>query len=157
MLEKRMGIFRKFIAATIIFSLTAFFAPVETFASTFNRYLAVDYVMDGDSVVAEGKGIRYLGIDAPEYGERGFKAAKDINKKLVVGKKVKFSICREEPKDKYGRILAWAYVGGLDISAYLVKEGYARILPISKCAKERYMELKKLEDLARKSRKGIWK
>jgi len=130
----------------------------DVLASTYDRYLKVDYVMDGDSIVAEGKGVRYLGIDAPEYGQKGFTAAKNIDEKLVKGKKIKFAVCREESKDKYGRILAFAYAGSVDVSAYMLKEGYAKLLAISPCVRgERYQELKKLEDLAKKAKKGIWK
>lgn len=88
-------------------------------------------VVDGDTVVTTtGERIRYIGIDTPEtvhpykavefYG----KEASDKNKSLVEGKTVELEKDVSN-KDKYGRTLAYIWLGNEMINAKLVAEGYA--------------------------------
>ena len=49
---------------------------------------------------------------------------------MCLGKVVKFEIDDERQYDKYYRILAVLNVNGLNLNAYLLKEGYARPLVI---------------------------
>jgi len=53
--------------------------------------------------------VRYIGVDAPEYGEAGFEAATSINRLLVEGRTVYLEL--DQTKwDKYNRLLAYVYL-----------------------------------------------
>ena len=98
-------------------------------ASSFHR---VRWVDDGDTVVlADGSRVRYAGINAPEVAhenspaERFGPEARDINRKLVLKKKVRLEFDREK-NDQYGRVLAYVFLwDGTFVNAELVKSGYA--------------------------------
>jgi len=95
----------------------------------------VKYVEDGDTInvifAPENKDIcgiqriRLVGIDTPEG-----KKVKDLVEKMCLGKVVKLEVDDERQYDKYHRILAVVYINGLNLNAYLLKEGYARPLVI---------------------------
>ncbi|MBI5682227.1 MAG: thermonuclease family protein [Deltaproteobacteria bacterium] len=114
-------------------------------------------IIDGDTIeIKNHSRVRYIGIDTPEIGQAFYEEAKDRNRKLVEGKKIKLVICKSEPRDKYGRILAWVYTGGSLVNAVLVKEGYARVFIISPCGIEKKEEFERYEREAIKGKIGIW-
>ena len=89
-------------------------------------------VIDGDTfILASGEHVRLIGINSREYEPwKNFvqpcgREACDFAKKLLTGKTV--SLERdEEPKDKYGRTLAYAYLDdGRMVNEILTREGYA--------------------------------
>lgn len=98
-------------------------------ASSFHQ---VQWVDDGDTVVlADGRRVRYVGINAPEVAhenspaERFGPEARDFNRKLVLKKEVRLEFDRERT-DQYGRVLAYVFLqDGTFINAELVKGGYA--------------------------------
>lgn len=115
------------------------------------------YVIDGDTIViAGGEKVRYIGIDTPEIGEPFADAARERNARLVMGKKVRLEICPEEPRDKYGRLLAFVYSDGVFVNRVLVREGLARRLIIPPCALPVAREFKALEREARRKGLGVW-
>lgn len=117
----------------------------------------VDHVIDGDTVVLKnGDHVRYLGIDTPEKDEPFYTEARLRNKELVIGKEVKLFICKEEPRDKYGRVLAWVYSNGTFVNRTLLKEGLAKALIIPPCGLERKQEFLKIESETRAKGIGIW-
>lgn len=123
----------------------------------------VKWVPDGDTIELDnGKFIRYIGIDTPElhHPKRSItpeyfaEEAKEYNKKLVLGKRVRleFDVDKE---DKYKRLLAYVYVGETFVNARLIEEGYAKLYifpPNTKYAEE-FLEL---EQQAKKAKKGRW-
>jgi micrococcal nuclease len=91
----------------------------------------VSKVVDGDTIVlADGRVIRYLGINTPEtvdlespvecYGPE----ASQRNKELVGGREVELMSGIEE-LDKYGRHLKYVFADGVFVNAELIEEGYA--------------------------------
>jgi micrococcal nuclease len=59
--------------------------------------------------------------------------------------------------DKYGRILAYAYLpDGTMINALLVQEGYAQVMTVPPNVKYQNMFLK-LQREARENSRGLWK
>ena len=96
-------------------------------------------VVDGDTieVLLDGaeQDVRYIGVDTPEsvapgepvecYGE----AASDFNAELVEGEDVTL-VFDAELRDRYGRLLAYVYVGDLLVNAELLKRGFASTLEI---------------------------
>jgi len=71
----------------------------------------VKTIEDGDTIVlANGKTVRLLAINAPERGTDHFDAAARGLSKLVKDKRVYLEYDRYQD-DKFGRLLAWAWVG----------------------------------------------
>ncbi len=114
----------------------------------------VKRVVDGDTVVlSNGRRIRYLGINTPERGEPFWREAKDYNARKVEGRLVtlEFGEIRE---DKYGRILAYVYVGGDMVNAQLLKVGLAHLFVLQPM--KYYRSFHRLQETARAQRLGIW-
>ncbi|MFH1868641.1 MAG: thermonuclease family protein, partial [Candidatus Omnitrophota bacterium] len=109
-----------------------------------------------------GDKVRYLGIDTPELHHPhkviipGYlaKEAQQFNEKLVSGKKVRLEFDSRK-KDKYGRLLAYVYVGDVFVNARMIEEGYARLLIIPPNVKYAD-EFLKLQEKARSEKRGIW-
>lgn len=137
------------------FWVRAGFAAAE--AGEAARYAYVLRVIDGDTVKLNGgEKVRYLGIDAPERGEPFYRKAKKRNTALVEGRLVKLVVCGPEPKDRYGRTLAWVYVDGQSVNETLLREGLAKALIIPPCAAGKEAELRRIEAEAIKDRAGVW-
>ena len=104
-----------------------------------SNYHLVTKVKDGDTIkLANGTTIRYIGINTPERGKPGYKEATEANRKLVEGKKVRleYDVRRKEKTSewtlkRYGppRTLAYVYVDGTFVNAWLVENGFARAKP----------------------------
>ncbi len=123
-------------------------SPEETFL--------VKKVIDGDTILLEnGKEVRYIGIDAPEFPNGCFaKQATEKNKELVEGKKVKLVKDISET-DEYGRLLRYVYIGNLFVNEYLVRNGYAYnwSYGLDTRYKEKFAEA---EQEAKNNRRGLW-
>jgi endonuclease YncB( thermonuclease family) len=89
-------------------------------------------VIDGDTIVIDGRHIRLEGIDAPEHGQTcarwlfgtwdcGTAAAEKLKSLIAAGPVT----CESRGDDKYGRMLGICYVNGVDINAKMVREGLA--------------------------------
>lgn len=71
----------------------------------------VERVVDGDTAkLADGREVRYLGLDAAEAGEPWAEEARRENEALVEGKPVELRLAGKSPADRYGRLLAVVYV-----------------------------------------------
>jgi len=114
-------------------------------------------VVDGDTVVIEGgEKVRYVGIDTPERGEPFYGEAKKRNISLVAGRQVRLVVCDAEPRDKYGRLLAFVYAADVFVNRTLVEEGLARRLIIPPCGLPVAREFRRLEQNAREKGLGLW-
>lgn len=90
-------------------------------------------VVDGDTIRVGGETVRLFGIDAPEVeqacrrpgGEvwRCGDWARDEVRRLFQGRR---ATCDRRDTDRYGRTVATCSVGGQDMGATLVANGYAR-------------------------------
>ena len=125
-------------------------------------WVRVRWVADGDTIVlADGRHVRYIGIDAPEVahrdrpGEPFGKAAKRLNHDLVNDREVRLVFDRER-KDRYGRLLAYVFRrDGLFVNAELIRQGYAHVLPEHpNLAKQK--ELLRVQQNAMQAGRGIW-
>jgi micrococcal nuclease len=112
-------------------------------------------VIDGDTVeLADGRHVRYLGIDTPEVGDYYADEAKARNKDLVEGKTIELQRGSRD-QDEYGRLLRYVYVDGVFVNAELVAEGYATAYIFD--ADDRYSQvLVQLEQYARMKELGLW-
>lgn len=85
----------------------------------------VTHVVDGDTIdLDSGETVRLVGIDTPERGECGFGPAQSALKRLVLGKEVTL-VASDEDADKYGRLLRFVEVDGLDVGLRLIRKGLA--------------------------------
>ncbi len=114
-------------------------------------------VIDGDTIEIHGQRVRMFGVDAPESAQTceasgtqwrcGHLAA------LALGEKIASRpvSCTEKDRDQYHRIVAVCRVGGEDLSAWLVAEGWAM-------AYRHYSTAYVLqEDAARAAHRRIWR
>jgi len=118
-------------------------------------------VIDGDTIViAGGRKVRYLGIDAPEMGKDGppefmAREAKEFNRQLVFNKEVRLEFGPEK-RDRFDRLLSYVFLdNGLLVNGELVKQGLATVFYHGPWM-ERFDELLRLQREAIKNSRGIW-
>jgi micrococcal nuclease len=96
-------------------------------------------VTDGDTIEVDLDGdvedVRYIGVDTPEVdpsiGVECFGSdASELNARLVEGERVRL-VFDAERRDRYGRLLAYVYVGQTFVNAELLRRGAARTLTIA--------------------------
>jgi micrococcal nuclease len=120
--------------------------------------------VDGDTIEARVDGrreyVRYIGVDTPEtvkpdapvqcYGER----ASRFDRRLVEHRPVRL-VLGVEPRDAYGRLLAYVHIGDRFVNAIIVRRGLARTLTIA--PNDRYAPLfERLEMRAARAGRGLW-
>jgi endonuclease YncB( thermonuclease family) len=92
----------------------------------------IPLISDGDTISIAGTKIRLEGIDAPETDQLclnpdgakwtcGIEARNRLSAR-VSGHQIK---CRLDGVDRYGRSLGVCYVDGVDLNAWMVREGWA--------------------------------
>jgi len=146
----------RFIARAFLLAVLLSVIPAAAWAMPSGDYF-VRNVIDGDTIVLDnGETVRYVGIDTPEVDEHFYLEAKVRNVMLVQGRPVRVLVCGMEPRDRYGRVLAWVTSGGIPVNETLVKEGYARVMTIPPCGLVRAKEFKALEQEAKDRKLGIW-
>ena len=122
-------------------------------------------VVDGDTIhVKVGdyvEKVRYIGMNMPEIhhptkGEQpGGREAAEMNRRLVGGKRVRLEL-DVRSRDRYGRLLAYVWVGELMVNAELVRLGYAQVMTVP--PNVRHQELfVKLQREAREAGRGLWR
>lgn len=112
-------------------------------------------VKDGDSIVlSDGREIRYIGIDCPEFGEPFFAEAKKFNQDIVLNKKVRIEIDIQE-FDNYGRTLAYVFVGDTFVNNEIVKNGLANVYSIKPNVKYNEILLSSQQQ-ALENKYGLW-
>ena len=166
----RLAVLVSFGLASMLVSSTGPWIAIAAAQGVRAREATVVYVDDGDTIdVRIGdhvERVRYIGVDAPEiaHGERGGRparrgapggaAAARVNAALVAGHTVRLELDAEE-RDRYGRLLAYVWVGPRMVNAELVARGYARTMPIP--PNLRYASrLASLEADARATHRGLW-
>ena len=129
-----------------------FLAPPQVAAGELVR---VKQVYDGDTILLEdGRRVRYLGINAPEFQEPFYLKAKRFNESLVLGREIRLELDRDRA-DVYDRILAYVYVGDQMVNARLVQEGLAHAFFIGPRRKHDALFLR-LQAEAKQRKVGIW-
>ena len=117
-------------------------------------------VTDGDSLEIDGKKIRLIGIDSPEYDQECENFAKEkylcgkmasrhmqemVDIGLTRGDKIK---CRQMGTDRYKRSLSECYLGKVNLNEEMVRSGWA--------VTYRHDMYKEAEEEAKSAKRGIW-
>ena len=114
----------------------------------------VKKVVDGDTIVfADGRRIRYIGINTPERGEPLWEEARDYNAQKVGGKLVTLEFGQVK-EDTYGRTLAYVSVGGEMANAALLQAGLAHLFVLEPITY--YQHFQTMQEEARTKQLGMW-
>jgi len=110
-------------------------------------------VIDGDTIDLDGERIRFFGVDAPEGrqscgAEHPGPQATHALQQLIGAAEVR---CEGVDRDRYGRRVASCVAGGVDLSAAMVRAGWA--WNYTRYAGDRYADE---EREARENRRGVW-
>jgi micrococcal nuclease len=154
----RNYLFYLFVFFSIIL-LSGFLSGKPIFA---HEWFYVKWINDGDTIVlADGRHVRYIGINAPEIDHKNKKAeffgykAKEHNKTLVLSKMVHLEFDKET-HDRYGRILAYVFLGnGVFVNKDMIEKGCAHCL--SRRPNNKYDQtLLQSQRNAMSAERGIW-
>lgn len=125
-------------------------------------FYEVERVVDGDTLLLTNHArVRLIGADTPETVRPGHPVeawgpeATAFTKSFVADKKVRLEFDRERV-DRYGRFLAYVWVGDSLLSEELIRRGLARAgleYRFSPTVKRR---LRNAQEEARNARLGIW-
>jgi micrococcal nuclease len=114
----------------------------------------VKRVVDGDTIMlADGRYVRYIGINTPERGQPLWEEAKDYNAQKVGGKLASLEFGKVT-EDRYGRTLAYVFVEGAMVNAALLQAGLAHLFVIEPITY--YQNFLRLQEKARTQGLGIW-
>jgi micrococcal nuclease len=114
-------------------------------------------VADGDSFrCADGRRVRLIGVDSPESQQRphGARARKALLQLLppAAAVRLEFDVA---PTDRYGRFLAYVWVGPALVNEAMVRDGWAVLYTVPPNVK--YAErLTRAQNEARARGAGLW-
>jgi|GEM_PF-1991807 len=116
-------------------------------------------VVDGDTIDVTIGGqkltVRYVGIDTPERGEPGYKAASAANQTLL-GSGNLWLAPDHTDKDRYGRLLRFIYTDeGLFVNEQMIAQGWAQPLEF-KPDVTLAVEFRRLATEAAEAKRGFW-
>lgn len=153
------------ILLTMLVSGAGYAERVSGYRESLLDYPVVD-VIDGDTIELKGgRRVRYIGVDTPETmvrrggnwmsaPEKFAVEAKKYNRSLVHGRRVRLEFGADK-KDKYGRWLAYVYVGDLMLNEEMLRQGYGTILILPPNEKHMDLFIKAQQD-ARTHKRGVW-
>ena len=118
------------------------------YTTNFHTIYNLDYVIDGDTIVADGIKIRLWGINAPEKKDVYFLPSKMLLESMLKTGELK---CKFIEKDRYQRHVMHCTIDGLDIGSMMVQVGMAK--DYSTYSNDYYQYE---EDLAKSRKIGIW-
>lgn len=117
-------------------------------------------VSDGDTLVVQldpnrSEKVRLLGIDTPEMAQEPWGArARAFTEGLALGKVVRLET-DVQMRDRYGRLLAYAYVGKTFLNYEIIRQGHAMLLTYPPNVAH-VDDFTRAQKLAREEGKGIW-
>jgi micrococcal nuclease len=122
-------------------------------------------VVDGDTIDvrigARVERVRYIGVNTPELHhprrgeEPGGRKAAGVNRDLASNRRVRLEL-DVQARDRYGRLLAYVWVGDLMVNAELVRLGYAQVMTVPPNVRHQALFLKLQRD-AREAGRGLWR
>lgn len=113
-------------------------------------------VVDGDTLLLANRArVRLIGVDTPEVGQPVSREATRFTRAWIAGGGVRLTFDRERV-DRYGRLLAYVWIGDRMLNEELLRAGFARArlsFHYSAANKRRFQEA---EAIARGAGRGIW-
>ncbi|MEY2444352.1 MAG: micrococcal nuclease, partial [Ilumatobacteraceae bacterium] len=83
-------------------------------------------IVDGDTIdMSDGSIVRLIGIDTPERGHCGYDEASAVLAQLIVGQDVTLVAGARDNVDRYGRLLRYVEVHGVDVDLKMIESGRA--------------------------------
>ena len=116
----------RIVAASVALAVAASFVVAQPAQAEDRKVTAtVHHWSDGDTVVTNLGKIRLIGINAPDKGECGYRAATRLAKKLApAGSAIKISDPGSVSNtDDYGRFLRYVSASGVDVGLKQIKKG----------------------------------
>lgn len=104
-------------------------------------------VVDGDTIRIGRDRVRLFGMDAPEMAQPGGDLSRAHLMRLIDGRVV---VAQPVAIDVYGRFVARVWLGGTDLSAKMVLDGFAVAM------QDWHSDYIYHEQAARRERRGLW-
>ncbi len=153
-----------FLLPLIIISLVSSQASASQSVNTspgVAQSVTVTKVIDGDTVIlADGRHVRLIGINTPETGKKGRpeqplarQAKKQLQTLLRTGR-VTLTLGKQ-PRDHYGRTLAYLDIDGRDVQATLLGAGMGWLVVIPPNI-SRLKTQQAQQKRAKKQHRGVW-
>lgn len=138
-------------------------APLHSSADTSIYRGKVVKIVDGDTLdillsspSRTTERVRLLGIDAPERGHPLFSRARDTLAAVSLDREVYLEFTASQPlRDRYGRLLAFVWVGDKNVNAEMVRSGFA-VFSATASPSDHDMLLAESEEHARGNHLGLW-
>jgi micrococcal nuclease len=120
-------------------------------------------VVDGDTLLLSEprERVRLIGADTPETVKRNYPVepwgpeATEFTKTFLAGGEVRLEF-DTEPRDKYGRILAYVWVGDRMLNEELIRAGLARAELQYHYSSAKKTRFRRAEAEAKSAGRGIW-
>jgi len=148
-----MRLLKFFVVVLAVVTVTQFFSKDISQVSAGENV----YVVDGDSFEIDGKRIRLVGIDSPEYKQYCYNAkhqkyncgikAKEYMENMVFSRRVE---CKEESVDMYGRSLSVCFADGKNLNEEMIRAGWALAY------RDEGSKYASLEHEAKADKRGVW-
>ena len=122
----------------------------------------VSYVVDGDTLAVwldngRRERVRLIGIDAPERGGCLSARATSEARRLADDKRIVLrGDATQDTRDRFGRLLAYAWVGGRDLGYQQVASGLARVYVYDRPF-QRLSAYRRAEALGRARPQNLWR
>lgn len=112
-------------------------------------------VVDGDTFrLDNGETVRLIGINTPESGQPYYQEATNALRDLILNKEVRLEQDISE-RDRYGRLLAYVYVGEIFVNRVMVERGLAKSYPYEPDTSRQNI-FDEAEATAQKNGVGMW-
>ena len=96
-------------------------------------------------------------MSTPEQKEPFYQEANQFTESMVLNKEITLVQEDKYKQDKFGRLLGYVIVDGVNLNIELVRNGLAKVVLYEKRAKIKYQdELLQAEKEARENRVGMW-
>ncbi|MFQ5612409.1 MAG: thermonuclease family protein [Anaerolineae bacterium] len=117
--------------------------------------IQVATVVDGDTIeLADGRRLRYIGMNTPERDQPFYREATQANLDLVEGRQVRLEFDVAQT-DRFGRLLAYVWLGETMVNLELVRQGYATVFTVPPNVKYE-ANLRAAQREAREAERGLW-
>ena len=149
------AIFAPTLPLLLLIPLLAACLPTEPTRTGPGETASVAFVIDGDTVeLADGRRVRYIGIDTPERDQPYAADATALNRSLVEGQDVWLET-DVQSTDRYGRLLAYVWAGDTFVNLELVRQGYATAYTVPPNVRQADAFVQ-AEREAREAGRGLW-